>query len=240
MKVLVVGASRGTGAAVVAELARRGHLVTAFARSAGRDGQGHEEVRYVAGDVLDPDELRKAMVGQDAVAVTLGIPDNPFRVRLTRRASSPLDIRSRGTRAVIDAMIEHGVPRLVVQSTYGIGETYAQLPISLKLFFTLAIRPQVKDQERQEQLVRESSLAWTIVRPVLLNDEPTTSPAHVGMDDRVPTMSVSRRQVAEVTADELESGERAGRVLSVSAPAMRSRSTSATRSSRRPHGDQRA
>ena len=114
-------------------------------------------------------------------------------------------------------MREHGVQRLVVQSTYGIGETYAQLPFGLKLFFTLAIRPQVRDHERQEQLVRESGLDWTILRPVVLNDEPAPLPPHVGMDDRVPSMKVSRRQVAEVTADALDSEELAGHVLSVSA-----------------------
>lgn len=216
MKVLVVGASRGTGAAVVAELVRRGHLVTAYARSAGG---GPEGVRHVAGDVLDREALGKAMIGQDAVVVTLGIPDNPFRVRLTRRASSPLDIRSLGTRAVVEAMREHGVGRLVVQSTYGIGETYAQLPLALKLFFSLAIRPQVSDHERQERLVRESGLAWTIVRPVVLDDEPTAVPAYVGTDDRVPSMKVSRRQVAGVIGDALEGDERVARVLSVSAGA---------------------
>ncbi len=219
MKVLVVGGSRGTGAAVVAELAGRGHLVTTYARSAGADGEGSDAVRHVAGDVLDRDELGKAMIGQDAVAVTLGISDNPFRVRVTRRATSPLDIRSRGTREVISAMREHGVRRLVVQSTYGIGETYARLPLGLKLFFTLAIRPQVTDHERQERLVRESGLSWTIIRPVVLNDEPATSPPYVGLDDRVPSMKVSRRQVAEVTADALETDELARRVLSVSAAA---------------------
>lgn len=226
MKVLVVGGSRGTGAAVVDELAERGHVVTAYARSAGGGSQGREEVRYVAGevryvagDVLDPDALSKAMVGQDAVAVTLGIPDNPFRVRLTGRASSPLDIRSSGTSAVIDAMREHGVRRLVVQSVYGIGETYAQLPFGLKLFFSLAIRPQVRDHERQEQLVRESGLDWTILRPVVLNDEPAAFPPHVGMDDRVRSMKVSRQQVADVTADALDREEFAGNVLSISAAA---------------------
>lgn len=55
--------------------------------------------------------------------VTLGIPDNPFRVRLTRRASSALDVRSAGTANVVRAMADTGVRRLVVQSTYGIGET---------------------------------------------------------------------------------------------------------------------
>jgi uncharacterized protein YbjT (DUF2867 family) len=97
MRVLVVGASRGTGAALVSELAARGHVVTAFSRSAVDSDAQVDGVTYVAGDVLDEDAVTKAVAGQDAVAVTLGIPDNPFVVRLTRRASSPLDVRSAGT-----------------------------------------------------------------------------------------------------------------------------------------------
>jgi uncharacterized protein YbjT (DUF2867 family) len=212
MKILVVGASRGTGAELVAELTERGHEVTAYARSAAA---GHGRVRRVVGDVLDRAALGEAMTGQDAVAVTLGIPENPFLVRLTRRASAPLDVRSRGTRNVVDAMHEHGVRRLVVQSTHGIGETYAELPLALKAFFVLAIRPQVDDHERQERLVRESGLAWTIVRPTVLHDDATEEPAFVGTDDHAPTMRVSRRQVARVEADALERDELAGRVLTV-------------------------
>lgn len=217
MKVLVVGASRGTGAELVAELARRGHLVTAYSRHGGVDD---DRLQHVAADVLDPEALGKAMVGQDAVAVTLGIPDNPFKVRLTRRASAPLDIRSRGTRAVIEAMREHGTRRLVVQSTYGIGETYRHLPLALKAFFTLGIRPQVDDHERQERLVRESGMDWRIVRPTVLHDGPTEEAAYVGMDDRAPTMRVSRRQVARVEADAVERDELTGRVLTVTEAAV--------------------
>lgn len=214
MRVLVVGASRGTGAELVAELVERGHVVTAFARRPGAHPDG---VRTVTGDVLDADAVAKAMVGQDAVAVTLGIPDNPFRVRLTRRASAPLDVRSAGTRVVLDAMREHGVGRLVVQSTYGIGDTFRHLPLALKAFFVLGIKPQVEDHERQEQMVRESGLAWTIVRPTVLHDEPTDEPAYVGADDLAPTMKVSRRQVARVEADAIEDEQPAGRVLTVTA-----------------------
>ncbi|WP_374457653.1 NAD(P)-dependent oxidoreductase [Nocardioides sp.] len=212
MRVLVVGASRGTGAELVAELVERGHLVTAYSRQPGRHPEG---VRTVTGDVLDADAVAKAMVGQDAVAVTLGIPDNPFVVRLTRRASSPLDVRSAGTRVVLDAMHEHGVGRIVVQSTYGIGDAYHRLPLALKAFFTLGIKPQVEDHERQEQMVRESGLEWTIVRPTVLHDEPTDAPAYVGTDDVAPTLRVSRRQVARVEADAIEDGALASRVLTV-------------------------
>jgi len=212
MKVLVVGASRGTGAQLVDELAARGHLVTAFARSvAGTD----ERVRYVAGDALDQEALAKAMIGQDAVAVTLGIPDNPFRVRLTRRASSPLNIRSRGTAGVIEAMREHGVHRLVMQSTFGIGDTFQQLPLPLKAFFYFGIKPQVEDHVRQERLVRESGLDWSIVRPPVLHDEPTDAPPFISTDDHPHSFKVSRRQVARGIADALEQDRYVGEVLTV-------------------------
>jgi len=213
MKVLVVGASRGTGAELADELAHRGHVVTAFSRRARGDDQ---RITYHRGDVLDAATVTKAVAGQDAVVVTLGIPDNPFRVRLTRRASSRLDVRSAGTATVVRAMAETGIRRLVVQSTYGVGETYRELPLALKAFFTLAIRPQVTDHERQEAMVRASDLDWTIVRPVVLHDEVRPGPAAVTLDDTVAAMRVSRRQVARVEADALARDEWIGRVLSVS------------------------
>jgi uncharacterized protein YbjT (DUF2867 family) len=216
MRVLVVGASRGTGAELVGELARRGHVVTAFSRSVRIDDQGGDGISHHVGDVLDADAVTKAVAGQDAVVVTLGIPDNPFRVRLTRRASSPLDVRSAGTANVVRAMAETGVRRLVVQSTYGIGDTYRKLPLALRAFFSLAIRPQVTDHEVQEATVRASDLDWTIIRPVVLHDEDRPDPASVRTDDTVPSMKVSRRQVARVAVDALSRDEWVGRVLSVS------------------------
>lgn len=125
MRVLVVGASRGSGAATVRELVSCGHEVTGFARSA--PVQAVPGADYVAGDVMDAEALGTVVVGQDAVVVTLGISDNPISVRLFRRASTPLDVRSVGTARVVQAMQETGVGRLVVQSTYGIGDTYERL-----------------------------------------------------------------------------------------------------------------
>lgn len=215
MKVLVVGASRGSGAAAVQELAKGGHLVTAFARSAAPEPNS-EDVRQVAGDVMDPDSIGKAMAGQDAVVVALGISDNPITVRLLRRASTPLDVRSRGTAKVVDAMRAAGVRRLVVQSTYGIGETYASLPLSLKAFFSLVIRPQVRDHVRQEELVRRSGLDWTLVRPVVLHDDATNAPAKVDLADRVASMKVSRTQLARVLAEAVGRVDWHGQTLSVS------------------------
>jgi uncharacterized protein YbjT (DUF2867 family) len=216
MRVLVVGASRGSGAAMVRELVATGHDVTGLARSAPSEPVAGAD--YVRADVMDADALGKAVAGHDAVVVALGISDNPIGVRLLRRASTPLDVRSAGTRRVVDAMRETGVRRLLVQTTYGVGETYARLSPMLKVFFSAVIRPQVDDSERQEALVRESGLDWTIVRPVALHDRDEQQPATVRTDDTVVGMRVARRQVARVVATVLDDSGTVGTVLSVSAP----------------------
>ena len=197
------------------ELVKAGHLVTAYARSAAPE-LNSDDVRQIAGDVMDTEALGKAMVDQDAVIIALGISDNPIKVRLLRRASTPLDVRSRGTAHVVEAMRAAGVRRLVVQSTYGIGEPYATLPLSIKVFFTLVIKPQVKDHERQEELVRSSGLDWTLVRPVVLHDDVTDAPAKVDLRDQIASTKVSRGQLARVLAEAVGREDWRGQTLSVS------------------------
>lgn len=213
MKVLVVGASRGSGAEAVAALAQAGHLVTAFSRTAGPAPEG---ARVVTGDVFDRDTLAKAVIGQDAVVVTLGISDNPIGVRLFGRATTPLDVRSAGTERVIEAMRTNGVQRLIVQSTYGLGETYSKLSTSLKLFFRLVLKPQLADTERQEGITRNSGLDWTIIRPVALHDGQQAHAAHTDLHDGLHSLRVSRGQVGRVHADAVERAEWIGATVSVS------------------------
>jgi len=103
MHVLVVGASRGSGLAVVRALTEAGHQVTAFARSATRAEFAGGDVTAIDGDVTDAEAVEKAVIGKDAVIVTLGVSDNALRVRLTRRASTARHVRSVGTRHVVAA-----------------------------------------------------------------------------------------------------------------------------------------
>jgi nucleoside-diphosphate-sugar epimerase len=213
MKVLVVGASRGSGAAAVSALVEQGHLVTAFARTTGEVPEG---VRVVTGDVFDRDALAKAMIGQDAVIVTLGISDNPFGVRMLRRAKTPLDVRSAGTARVVEAMRANDIRRLVVQSTYGLGSAFANLSTFYKLFFRLVLAPQIADTERQEELTHNSGLDWTLIRPVALHDGEETVPAHVDLRDGIAAEKVSRSQVGRVNADAVARPDWIGATVSVS------------------------
>ena len=86
-----------------------------------------------------------------------------------------MNVRSMGTRNVISAMRQHGVRKLVVQSSYGLGETRDKLRLVERLYFQLILRDQIADTEWQEREVRASGLDWRLVKPVHLTDGAETS-----------------------------------------------------------------
>ncbi|WP_420749260.1 NAD(P)-dependent oxidoreductase [Rhodococcus sp. O3] len=206
MKILVIGATGGSGRAAVAELLERGHDVTVFVRDAEAVRDIADRVTVRRGDATRPEDVDAAVQGHDAVVVTLGISENPLRVRARGPARTPLDVRSRGTRNVIDAMRRHGVPRLVVQTSYGVGETQGRLPLRYSLMFKLLLGPQIADTEVQDGLVRGSGLDWTVVQPVNLTDEPADGTATATVDGEISRWHVSRREVGKVLADAAGNG----------------------------------
>ena len=212
MRVLVVGATGGSGRAVCDALLDRGHQVTAFARSATAI-EPRDRLERVAGDAEDVELLERVLPGHDAVVVTLGISEPAWRVRLLGAKSTADDIRSRGTDAVVRAARESGVSRIVVQSSYGVGPTRPLLGLAERVVFALLLRPQMRDTERQEEVVRSSGLEWTIVQPVYLTD--AEGDQHVtSTDGQTRRTRVSRRGLAAAHADLVES--RAHRLDTVS------------------------
>jgi uncharacterized protein YbjT (DUF2867 family) len=197
MKVIVFGATGSIGRLAVDRLLADGHTVTAFARRPGALGVEHPALRPFAGDALNPEDVSRAMQGQEAVVVTLGAG-----------ASRKSRIRSQGTRAIIDAMRVHGVRRLVCQSTLGAHEGWANLNLFWRwIMFGLLLKPVHRDHELQETLVRESGLDWTIVRPAAFTDGPATGlfregfgPSERGLKLKIARADIAdflRRQVAE-------------------------------------------
>ncbi|GIG41255.1 NAD(P)-dependent oxidoreductase [Cellulomonas phragmiteti] len=214
MQVLVVGATGGSGRAAVAALVARGHTVTALSRRASTlTGPG---VRGVDGDATDAATVDALVAGQDAVVVTLGISENPVRVRLRGPSGTPADVRSRGTRTVVDAMTRHGVRRLVVQTSYGVGPTRPLLPAVTRVVFAVLLAPQIADTERQARLVHASDLDWVEVQPVNLVDDDLPGPAFRSTDGEQRGMTVSRAQVGAFLAAAVDDGTHVRRTVALS------------------------
>ena len=205
MKIVVFGATGGTGRAVVERLLVEGHEVAAFSRRADRFPIQPERLRIVVGDVMNRTDVEAAVRGQDAVIVALGISENPLRVRLAGPAHTPIDVRSTGTRHIVAAMRETGVRRLVVQTTYGVGDTRGKEGFLNRVFFTLVLKPQIADTETQNQAVSESGLDWVIAQPVHLTDGAEDGMPFISTDGQFATMNVSRKSVARFLAEAVRS-----------------------------------
>jgi uncharacterized protein YbjT (DUF2867 family) len=197
MRVLILGATGGTGREAMQALLDSGHQVTALVRSELQ--LSSDRLTVLRGDATNPQDVEVAVRGQDAVVVTLGIRENPLRVRFRGASATSSQVRSEGTRHVVAAMKKHGVKRLIVQTSYGVGPSRDLLTLKWRLIFSLLLKPQIADTEVQEQVVRESGLDWVLVQPVGLTD---------AADDRIATsennqtqsMAVSRRAVGKLLA----------------------------------------
>ena len=215
-KVLVVGATGGTGRATIDALLERGHRVTAFSRHAESLENTSDQLTLLNGDATNPDDVDRAVAGHDAVIITLGITENPLRVRLFGAAKTPNDVRSAGTHNVIAAMRKHGVGRLVVQSSYGVGETRSSLRWVDSLFFSLLLKPQIADTEVQELEVRDSGVDWVLAQPVHLTDDDSDEMPFASADGQVREWKISRKGVAQFLALAAQAPEYVGQSVALS------------------------
>jgi uncharacterized protein YbjT (DUF2867 family) len=164
MKILVLGASQGTGALCVKSALAKGDSVSAFSRTPAKLGVTHPALTKIAGDFHDAASVRGAVAGHDAVIICVspnslgGIKEKP-------------DYFSRGTKYCIDAMKEHGVKRLVVLSAHGVG---ASKPAASWFQRTFLIERLLKgfflDHDVQERMTRESGLDFVIAHPTRLTN----------------------------------------------------------------------
>jgi putative NADH-flavin reductase len=200
-KVLVIGASRGIGLAVVKRALERGHGVRAFARSAARIGIDSPRLERVEGDARSPGDLRRALPGTDAVVLSLGVPPNPGFV------IGPVNLFSAATRALLPAMEEAGVKRLIAVTGFGAGDSRAAIPLLQRLPFLLVFGRAYADKDIQERLIRDSELDWTIVRPGVLTNGRSTGRYRVLPEPATWRNGIiSRADVADFIVAELESG----------------------------------
>ena len=164
-RILVVGATGGTGREVVLQALAAGHDVTALARTATQLPIQHPKLRAIDGTLpQDAAVLSNAMAGQDVVISALGRGQSLASHQLLEQ-SVP---------AVITAMRAHGVRRLIFTSAIGVGDAVRDIPFLPALFARTLLRGIYADKVIAERMVRESGLEWTIAQPAGLTSGPRT------------------------------------------------------------------
>jgi uncharacterized protein YbjT (DUF2867 family) len=196
-KLLVLGATGGTGRLIVSQAVTRGYDVTALVRSAEKAGD-LKGAKLVVGDARYEASLRQALEGRTAVISALGTPASPFR---------EVTLLSTATRALVSAMKAEQVSRLVCITGMGAGDSAGHGGFVFdRLIFPLLLRKVYVDKDRQEAIVRASGLDWSLVRPSVLNDKPghNTVRAITDLSD-FHGGTISRADVASFVLDQLGS-----------------------------------
>lgn len=198
-KILVLGATGPTGRHIIAQAVKRGYDVTALVRSPEKaaDLKG---VKLIVGDAADEKALRQAVKGRDAVISALGTPASPFR---------EVSFLSASTRVLIEAMKAEQVSRLVAITGIGAGDSAGHGGLLFdKLIFPLLLRNVYADKNRQEAIIRNSGLEWTIVRPSILNNKRARGTTRALTDLRkFHGGTVAREDVAGFVVEQVTTGK---------------------------------
>lgn len=188
MRFLVLGATGATGALFTQAALEAGHEVSALVRSPEKLPR-HHRLRAVAGDVRDANALASAGRDADALVSMLGV----------RKPRRPEGLIADSARAAIAAAALGGPSRVLVQSAFGVGASYAKASVVMRLGYH-AGRPMFRDKEEAEVLWRASDLDWTFAYPGMLTDGPRTAGPTASDLDALPYMTllprVSRADVA--------------------------------------------
>ena len=204
MNVLILGAAGKTGALVVERAVAAGHVVTAFVRDAATY-RSPANVTVVAGDATDQASLDKAMTGQDAVIDTIG-GKTPYRKTTLERSVAG---------AVVASMKAHGAKRVIVISSFGVGDSAEQVGWFVEhVIVPTFLRGSTEDKAAAEAVVRTSGIDFVIIRPAILNDHPAIGNVRV-FQGRDTAHKISRADVAQFCVDQLTSDEYVGGAVTI-------------------------
>lgn len=204
MKLIVLGATGGTGLEIVRQAVERGHTVTAFVRSPEKLKPFGDRITVKRGDLLNSAELETVIQGHDAVLSGFG----------PRQPASKADANLLRTFAVAltSAMAGARVTRVIVESVAFLFKDALLPPAYLfgRLFFSAI----VADASAMEEVFEKSGLDWTIARPPQLTDKPYTGRYRV-REGHLPTLGfkISRADVADFMVKAVENHSSIGRIV---------------------------
>ncbi len=188
MKLVVLGATGGTGLEIVRKAIEREHSVTTFVRSPEKLKPFQDRITIVRGDLLNTVELESVIQGQDAIVSGFGprIPVSKTDAHLLEQFAV----------ALTSAMLRAKVRRVVVESVAFLFKDSIIPPAYLlgRMLFPAI----VADSSAMEDVLQQSALDWTIVRPPQLLDKPYTGNYRV-REGHLPRFGfkISRADVAD-------------------------------------------
>jgi putative NADH-flavin reductase len=192
MRLFILGANGKTGTQLIDLALKRAHRVTAFVRSPEKIDQEHPLLTVVRGDPRSADEMASALRGHEVVLSALGVrPPKAFR---------PHTLVQECAASTVAAMTKSGVKRIVLVSA---AVLFPEKGLCFA-FFRRLLAHIARDLGTAEEILRATSLDWTIARPPRLVNR--MDEEYRSVRDALPRngFSMSFRAVAAFMLDAVE------------------------------------
>jgi uncharacterized protein YbjT (DUF2867 family) len=196
--VVVAGGHGKVGLRLLRLLAARGDRARGLVRRPGHAGELEEiGAEPVLCDLESEDDVARCVEGADAVvfAAGAGPGSGPERKRT-------VDLG--GALKLIDAATQNGIGRYVMVSAIGAGHPERS---------SEQMRPYIEAKAEADRSLERSGLAYTIVRPGRLTDDPGTGRIHAGPE--VSRGEIPRDDVAATLAAVLSAPNTVGKTFNL-------------------------
>ena len=164
MNITIIGASAGIGLEAVKRGLDRNHSITTLSRS-NIEIEEKKSLKVILGDATNKADLLSSIQNADAIIVTLGTSKNMNATTLfSDFAQLMVEIHKENK---ID------IPFIFVTG-FGAGESKNYVPWLVKMFLKYFLKDVYADKTKMEEIITNSDLNWTVVRPGRLLDKELT------------------------------------------------------------------
>lgn len=163
--IIVFGGAGRTGSEVVLQALEAGHSVSAFVYRTPQKGilPEHPKLRIIEGDARDAAQVRSALASHDVVI-------NIIAPKFGDKKN--YDISVVATKNIVDGMLELGITRYIGQAGAWGTEFTEDASILMQIGFKVLrpLRQIYAYKKTEDRIVKNSDLAWTLVRAGVLTN----------------------------------------------------------------------
>ncbi len=202
MKILLLGATGRTGKYVLQKALKDGFEVNCVVRN-GKKIHNQKGLTVFEGNPNNLRDLENAIMGCDAIVSVLNISrtsDFPWA-----KLRTPENYLSEVMKKLVPLAEKNNIKRITVCSAWGVADSKKEIPNWFRWFIDHSnIGVAYQDHEKQEDIISNSKLNWTIVRPVGL----TNTARDQGIRESIdmipkPSLTISRMSLAKYLVDSL-------------------------------------
>lgn len=199
---LIFGATGRTGSIAIEYAIAQGYSVTVLVRNPDKLTLQSPQLRIIKGSPTNLEDVRIAMKDCKYVLNLLSALSENESFSF-KKIDAP-HVLEKSIKNALQCMREYGIKRILSLSSIGVGDSHKYAPWYMRMIIKITNFSIVfADHHAQEQLLRESDVDWTIVRPVALNNDKVPGTLIISYNKRPKPFKMSRKQLASFFIDNL-------------------------------------